>query len=66
MINNGKNDLQVDFLDTGAMAARIVEAINNQAAFKPLRVEAQKCVRERYSLADGERAFRRLLVAGDK
>lgn len=63
VIHDGENGLLVDFFDTGAMADRIVEAIDNQAAFKPLRVAAQKCVKERYSLADGERAFRRLLVA---
>ena len=63
VITDGENGLLVDFFDTGAMADRLVEAINNQAAFKRVREAAQQTVRERYSLADGDRAFRRLLVA---
>ncbi len=62
VIEDGVNGLLVDFFDTGAMADRIVEALDNQAAFKPLREAAQRCVKERYSLADGERAFRALLT----
>ena len=62
VIEDGRNGLLVDFFDTGAMADRLVEAIDNQAAFKQVRLAAQQTVKERYSLADGERAFRRLLV----
>jgi len=59
---DGVNGLLVDFFDHGAMADRIVAALDNQAAMRPLREAAQATVRARYSLADGERAFRRLLT----
>jgi len=61
VIEDGVNGLLVDFFDTGAMADRIVSAIDNQAALKPLRAAAQRCAQERYSLAEGDRAFRALL-----
>jgi glycosyltransferase involved in cell wall biosynthesis len=62
VIEDGVNGLLVDFFDHGAMADRIVAALDNQAAMRPLREAAQATVRARYSLADGERAFRRLLT----
>jgi glycosyltransferase involved in cell wall biosynthesis len=65
VITDGENGLLVDFFDTGAMADRIVQAIDNQAALRPLREAAQRCARERYSLAEGERAFRRLLTPSE-
>lgn len=60
---DGENGLLVDFFDTGAMADRIVQALDNQAALQPLRTAAQRAVRERYSLVEGERQFRKLLQA---
>lgn len=64
VVVDGENGLLVDFFDTGAMADRIVQALDNQAALQPLRQAAQRCVRERYSLVEGERQFRRLLETG--
>jgi len=61
VIQDGENGLLVDFFDTGAMADRIVEALDHQAALQPLRDAAQRTVAAHYSLADGERAFRALL-----
>lgn len=63
VITDGVNGLLVDFFDTGAMADRMVHALDNQAALRPLRAAAQRHVNEHHSLAEGERAFRRLLVA---
>jgi glycosyltransferase involved in cell wall biosynthesis len=61
VIRDGENGLLVDFFDTGAMSDRLVEAVTQQAALRPLRMAAQQEIRERYSLHEGERAFRRLL-----
>ncbi len=61
MIEDGVNGLLVDFFDAGAMADRVVAALDNPEAMRPLREAAQRCVKERYSLAQGELAFRALL-----
>jgi glycosyltransferase involved in cell wall biosynthesis len=61
VIDDGVNGLLVDFFDHGAMADRIVAALDNQAAMRPLREAAQASVRQGYSLAQGEAAFRALL-----
>lgn len=63
VIKDRENGLLVDFFNAGEMADRVVEAIDNQAAMRPLRQAAQACVREHYSLVDGEQAFRRLLTS---
>ena len=55
------NGLLVDFFDTGAMADRIVESLERQAALQPLRDAARQTVVDRYSLKDGEQRFRSLL-----
>ncbi len=56
-----ENGLLVDFFNQAEMADRIVEALENPEGMRPLRQAAQRCVRERYSLAEGERQFRQLL-----
>jgi glycosyltransferase involved in cell wall biosynthesis len=61
VIEDGVNGLLVDFFDSGAMADRVVAALDNAQAMRPLREAAQRCVKERYSLAQGELAFRALL-----
>jgi len=38
-----------------------VAALDNPQAMRPLREAAQRTVKERYSLAEGEGAFRALL-----
>jgi glycosyltransferase involved in cell wall biosynthesis len=63
VIEDGVNGLLVDFFDHGAMADRVVAALDNQAAMRHLREAAQATARNRYSLAQGEQAFRRLLTA---
>jgi glycosyltransferase involved in cell wall biosynthesis len=62
VIEDRENGLLVDFFNTAEMADRIVEAIDNQAAMRPLREAAQRCAKARYSLGEGERAFRDLLT----
>lgn len=62
VITDRENGLLVDFFDAAGMADRVVEALNDPAAMQPLREAAQRCVRERYSLLEGEKAFRRLLT----
>ena len=62
VIEDGVNGLLVDFFDAGAMADRVVAALDNAEAMRPLRQAAQRCVAERYSLQQGEQAFRRLLL----
>ena len=61
VIDDGVNGLLVDFFDTGAMADRIVEALERGPALQPLRHAAQRTVADRYSLAQGERSYRALL-----
>lgn len=61
VIEDGVNGLLVDFFDTGAMADRIVESLERQAALQPLRDAARQTVINRYSLKDGEQRFRSLL-----
>ena len=61
VISDGVNGLLVDFFDTGAMADRIVEALERGPALQPLRHAAQRTVADRYSLAQGERSYRALL-----
>lgn len=61
VIEDGVNGLLVDFFDTGAMADRIVESLERQAALQPLRDAARQTVIDRYSLKDGEQRFRGLL-----
>jgi glycosyltransferase involved in cell wall biosynthesis len=61
VIEDGVNGLLVDFFDSGAMADRVVAALDNPQAMRPLREAAQRTVKERYSLAEGEGAFRALL-----
>ncbi len=61
VIEDGVNGLLVDFFDAGAMADRVVAALDNPQAMRPLREAAQRTVQQRYSLAEGEGAFRALL-----
>jgi glycosyltransferase involved in cell wall biosynthesis len=61
VIEDGVNGLLVDFFDSGAMADRVVAALDNAQAMRPLREAAMLCVKERYSLTQGEGAFRALL-----
>jgi glycosyltransferase involved in cell wall biosynthesis len=61
VIEDGVNGLLVDFFDSGAMADRVVAALDNPQAMRPLREAAQRTVKERYSLTQGEGAFRALL-----
>jgi glycosyltransferase involved in cell wall biosynthesis len=61
VIEDGVNGLLVDFFDSGAMADRVVAALDNPQAMRPLREAAMLCVKERYSLTQGEGAFRALL-----
>jgi glycosyltransferase involved in cell wall biosynthesis len=63
VVEDGVNGLLVDFFDTGAMADRIVESLERQAALQPLRDAARQTVIDRYSLKDGEQRFRSLLSA---
>jgi glycosyltransferase involved in cell wall biosynthesis len=63
VITHGENGLLVDFFNTAEMADKVVEAIDNQAAMRPLREAAQRSAQAHYSLADGEKAFRALLSA---
>ncbi|RTL27113.1 MAG: glycosyltransferase [Burkholderiales bacterium] len=62
VITDGVNGLLVDFFDTASMADKVVEALTHPAAMRSMREAAQRCVRERYSLLEGEKAFRRLLT----
>jgi glycosyltransferase involved in cell wall biosynthesis len=61
VIEDGINGLLVDFFDAGAMADRMVEALERGSALQPLRRQAQATVKARYSLAEGEQQFRALL-----
>ena len=63
VISDGENGLLVDFFDTGAMADRIVEALERGSALQPLRQQARHTAMTRYSLEDGERRYRALLHA---
>ncbi len=50
VIAHGENGLLVDFFDAGALADQIVEALNHQAALRPLREAAQRTVRRTLQL----------------
>lgn len=63
VITDRENGLLVDFFNAGDMADRVVEALNNPEAMRPLREQAMRDVGARYSLVEGEKAFRRLLAA---
>ena len=62
VIQDGVNGLLVDFFDTGAMADRIVEALNNSAAFTPMRHAARESAVEGYSLRRGCMSYTQLLT----
>lgn len=61
VITEGENGLLVDFFEVGAMADRIVEAIDHQSDLRAIRSAARSTVVERFGLANGERTFRTLL-----
>lgn len=63
VIRNGENGLLVDFFDVGAMANRVVEALETAKALQPLRAQARADVVARYSLAQGDAGYRALLTA---
>lgn len=61
VITHGVNGLLSDFFDTGALADRIVQALDGAAALRLLRDAAQAHARSHHSLAQGESRFRALL-----
>lgn len=63
VINHGENGLLVDFFDATAMAKQMVEVIQSPPhRFAHLRLRAQEDVTKRYSFAQGEQAYRSLLL----
>lgn len=61
VISEGINGLLTDFFDAGALADRIVQALNGCESLHPLRQAAQAHVRAHFSLIQGEKRFRALL-----
>jgi glycosyltransferase involved in cell wall biosynthesis len=61
VIRHGDNGLLVDFFDTDAMADQVVQALERAHELRPLRVQARADVVARYSLAQGDAAYRALL-----
>lgn len=61
VLEHGVNGLLVDFFDVGAMADRIVEALEGGESFKALRERARLDAVQRYDFAQGEQAYRVLL-----
>lgn len=61
VIADGVNGLLTDFFDMGALADRIVQALNGGESLHPLRQAAQAHVCAHFSLIQGEKRFRALL-----
>ena len=51
VISHGENGLLVDFFDTGALAATVVDCLAQPARHAPLRAAARHTVQTRYDLA---------------
>jgi len=63
VITHGENGLLVDFFDASAMAHQMVEVLQSPPhMFAPLRLRAQMDVAQRFSFAQGEQAYRSLLL----
>lgn len=62
VLEHGVNGLLVDFFDVGAMADRIVEALEGGESFRGLRERARLDAVQNYDFAQGERAYRALLA----
>jgi glycosyltransferase involved in cell wall biosynthesis len=64
VITHGENGLLVDFFDAPAMAQQIAEVLQSPPkTFNPIRHRAQADVSRRFSFAQGERAYRDLLLS---
>jgi glycosyltransferase involved in cell wall biosynthesis len=61
VIEDRVNGLLVDFFDHQDIADRVIEALESGQALDGLRERAIRDVRERYSLQQGEQAYRQLL-----
>ena len=61
VLEHGVNGLLVDFFDVGAMADRVVEALEGGESFRGLRERARLDAVQRYDFVQGERAYRALL-----
>lgn len=62
VIEHGVNGLLVDFFDVRAIADTVVGALAEGASLAPMREQAMQHVHQRYSLAQGEQAYRQLLT----
>jgi glycosyltransferase involved in cell wall biosynthesis len=58
MITPGHNGFLADFLDPGAIADQTMTVLRDPAAFAPIRRNAARFIRERYSV---ERLRRRMV-----
>lgn len=64
VIRDGQNGLLVDFFKPQALAKTVVDALQGSDALLPLRTQARSDAVARYSFAQGEAAYRRLLTQG--
>lgn len=62
VIRDGENGLLTDFFNAAEIADRVVGALAAGTALQPLRDQARREVGERFSLAQGERRYRELLL----
>jgi glycosyltransferase involved in cell wall biosynthesis len=64
VIEHGVNGLLVDFFNAAEIADAVVGALGDLKGTSDLRVRAQADVRQKYSLQQGEAAYRGLLAGG--
>ena len=61
VLEDGRNGLLVDFFDIQGIAERVVEAITEPRRFDELRWQAQRMVRESFSVEKGVAGYEKLI-----
>ena len=62
VVSDGENGLLVDLFDPKKIAGRAIEALGKATALRPLRLQAQEEMQERYTLAQGLAGYERLVT----
>ncbi|WP_162845198.1 glycosyltransferase family 4 protein [Hydromonas duriensis] len=62
IIEDGVNGVLVDFFNPSEIAQRILTAFESPQAHMPLRQAAEHLIKSRYTLAQGETAYRELIL----
>jgi len=63
VLRHGENGLTFDFFDTGALAARVTDALTRPGDYAPLREQARRTIVDGYGIERGVAAYAALLGA---